>query len=206
MDTILEIDKDLLIWVNSFHADWLDPIMLLITKTEFWTPLYLFFIYLMFKKLETHQWFALLGAILTILFADQITSTIMKPFFQRLRPSQDPAIQNLLHLVIRADGEIYRGGLYGFASSHAANSFGIATYMWLLLKDKSKWFIMCFPWAAMLTYTRLYLGVHFPGDILVGGLVGVLSAMFSFWIYTKLKTKFPLMISSEVSSSDQENL
>lgn len=189
MDTILEIDKELLIWINSFHTDWLDPIMLLLTKTAFWTPLYLLFIYLIFKNLESHQWISILGALLTVLLADQVTSSIMKPLFERLRPSQDPAIQNLLHLVVDSKGEIYRGGLYGFASSHAANSFGISTFMWLLFKDKSKWIGLCFLWAAMLTYTRLYLGVHFPGDILVGGLVGVLSAWVAFRLSTKAKNK-----------------
>ena len=122
METILEIDKDLLIWINSFHTGWLDPVMLMITKTEFWSPLYLFFIYLIFKKLDRDAWFAMAGAGLTILLADQITASFMKPFFQRLRPSQDPAIQNLIHLVVNSKGEIYRGGLYGFASSHAMYS------------------------------------------------------------------------------------
>src|SRR5262245_50303337 len=126
MDTILELDKDLLIWINSFHADWLDPVMLLITRTFFWTPLYLFFIYLIFKKFERDAWFVMAGAALTILLADQITASILKPTFQRLRPSNDPDIQNLLHLVTDSKGVIYRGGLYGFASSHAANTFGTA--------------------------------------------------------------------------------
>src|SRR5689334_21785337 len=110
MDTILELDKDLLIWINGFHADWLDPIMLIVTRTEFWTPLYLFFIWLIFKKLDRHQWLAIVGASLTILLADQITASIMKPLFQRLRPSQDPDVQNLLHLVTDSRGEVYRGG------------------------------------------------------------------------------------------------
>ena len=187
MDTILEIDKDLLIWINSFHADWLDPVMLLVTKTAFWTPLYLFLIFLIFKNLERNAWFALAGAALTILLADQITASIFKPFFQRLRPSQDPAVQNLLHLVVNAKGEFYRGGLYGFASSHAANTFGTATFVWLLFKDQSKWIGLLFLWAACMTYTRLYLGVHFPGDILVGGIIGVLCAMAGFKLFKWLK-------------------
>jgi undecaprenyl-diphosphatase len=177
MDTILELDKDLLIWINSFHADWLDPIMLIITKTAFWTPLYLLFIFLIFKKLDKDAWFAMAGAGLTILLADGITAQIMKPFFERLRPSQDPSVQNLLHLVTKSDGEIYRGGLYGFASSHAANTFGISMFMWLLFKDRTRWIGLAFIWAACMTYTRLYLGVHFPGDILVGAMVGMLGGI-----------------------------
>lgn len=189
MDTILEIDKDLLIWINSFHTDWLDPIMFLITKTAFWTPLYLFLIFLIFKNFERDAWFALAGAALTILLADQITASIMKPLFQRLRPSQDPSIQDLLHLVVNPKGEFYRGGLYGFASSHAANTFGTATFVWLLFKDKSKWIGLAFLWATVMTYTRLYLGVHFPGDILVGGMIGLLCGMAGFRLFTWLKNR-----------------
>jgi undecaprenyl-diphosphatase len=189
MDTILELDKDLLIWINSFHADWLDPIMLVITKTFFWTPLYLFFIFLIFKKLGKDAWFGLAGAALTILLADGISAQIMKPFFERLRPSQDPNMQNLLHLVTNSKGEIYRGGMYGFASSHAANTFGTATFMWLLFRDKTKWIGLAFIWAASMTYTRLYLGVHFPGDILVGGMVGVLSGIAGYKLYVWLNKR-----------------
>ncbi len=193
MDTILEIDKDLLIWINSFHADWLDPVMLIITKIAFWTPFYLLFIYLIFKNLGRDAWFAMAGVALTILLADQVTSSIMKPFFQRLRPSHDPLVQNLLHLVVDSKGEIYRAGLYGFASGHAANTFGTATFMWLLLKDRTRWIALVFAWAAVMTYTRLYLGVHYPGDILVGGIVGVLSGVAGFkffgWLVQKKKNR-----------------
>jgi undecaprenyl-diphosphatase len=189
MDTILELDKNLLIWINSFHADSLDPIMLVITKTAFWTPLYLLFIFLLFKKLEKDAWLAIAGAALTILLADGITAQIMKPLFQRLRPSQDPDIQNLLHLVTNSNGKIYRGGLYGFASSHAANTFGTAMFMWLVFKDYSKWIGLAFLWAASMTYTRLYLGVHFPGDILVGGVVGILSGFAGHRLFVWLKRK-----------------
>jgi len=187
MDTILEIDKDLLIWINSFHTAWLDPVMLIVTKTAFWTPLYLFFIYLIFKKLGPNAWFAIAGAALTILLTEEITSGLMKPFFQRLRPSNDPSVQNLLHLVADSKGVIYHGGKYGFASSHAANTFGTATLMWLLFKDRTRWMIFAFLWAAIMTYTRLYLGVHFPGDILVGALIGVLSGVAGYKLFMWLK-------------------
>jgi undecaprenyl-diphosphatase len=189
MDTILEIDKELLIWINSFHADWLDPIMMTITQTVFWIPVYLIFIYLIFKKLESYQWIAIIGAVLTVVLADQITASIMKPLFQRLRPSHDPTIKDLLHLIANSKGEIYRGGFYGFASSHAANTFGVSTFLWLLLKDKTKWIGLSFLWAAILTYTRLYLGVHFPGDIIVGAIVGMLCGMATHQLFIYISKK-----------------
>jgi len=204
METILEIDKDLLVWINSFHTDWLDPVVLIITKTSFWTPLYLFFIYLIFKKLGQDAWFALAGAALTILLSDQITSSIMKPFFQRLRPSHDPSIQDMLHFVANAKGKIYRGGLYGFASGHAANTFGTATFVWLVLKDRTRWIALAFLWAAVMTYTRLYLGVHFPGDILVGALVGVLSALTGYKLFRWLKERRNKKILADSSPSETD--
>ena len=138
------------------------------TATLFWLPLYLFLIFLIFKIYRKDGWFILLGAAITIVLADQITTSFMKPFFARLRPSQDPGLQGLVHLV---NG--YKGGLHGFASSHAANTFGTALFVWLVLRpcyQKAGWI---FAWAIFMSYTRIYLGVHYPGDILVGAVIGL---------------------------------
>ena len=183
MDTILELDKHLLIWLNSFHADWLDPIVLQATQTVFWSPLYLLLIYVIFKNFGNEGWFVMLGIGLTILLADQITSSVLKPLFQRLRPSHDPSLQGIIHLVANSKGEVYKGGLYGFASSHAANSFGLATYLWMLFKSRNQKVILLFVWAAALSYTRIYLGVHFPLDIIAGAAIGVISSWSGFKFY-----------------------
>jgi undecaprenyl-diphosphatase len=168
IEQLIEWDKELLIFLNSFHTAWLDPAMLLITKTFFWLPLYAFLIYLMFRNFKKETWLILIGAGITILLCDQITSTFMKPFFARLRPSQDPSMAGLIHHVNN-----YKGGLYGFASGHAANTFGVSLFVWLTLKPVYKWIWVIFIWAALMTYTRIYLGVHFPGDILVGATIGL---------------------------------
>ena len=168
MQTLIDLDKKILLFLNGLNHPFLDQIMIYSTETFFWLPLYLFLIFLIFKNYKKETLSILLGAAITIILADQITSSLMKPFFARLRPSQDPALQSLVHLV---NG--YKGGLYGFASSHAANTFGTALFVWLALSPFYKRVGWIFAWAAFMTYTRIYLGVHFPGDIFVGAIIGL---------------------------------
>jgi undecaprenyl-diphosphatase len=175
METILELDRRLLLFLNGFHHPALDSFMYYASDTVAWIPLYLLLLALIFRKYKIDGWFVLIGAAITILLADQITSSIMKPFFARLRPSQEPSLVGLVHLV-----KGYKGGLFGFASSHAANTFGVALFVWLILKPFYKSVVWLFLWAALMSYTRIYLGVHYPGDILVGAIVGLLCGWIAF--------------------------
>lgn len=188
LDTLIELDKELLLFLNSFHVSWLDPVMYWITKTFFWLPLYLFLLYLVIINFKKDTWIILIGIVITILLTDQITSGFMKPFFERLRPSREPSLQGLVHLV---NG--YTGGKYGFASSHAANTFATALFFWLLFKERYRWMWILFVWAVVMTYTRIYLGVHYPGDILVGMLIGLGAAWIGFTaqklLWNKIKLK-----------------
>ncbi len=194
METLIELDKKLFLFLNSMHHPLLDPVMFYLTQTFFWLPLYTFLIFLIFKKYEKSGWYILLGAVVTIILADQITSSLMKPFFARFRPSHEPSLSGTVHLVKNYFGEgVYRGGLYGFASSHAANTFGTALFVWLMLKPFYRWMGWIFLWAAVMTYTRIYLGVHYPGDILVGAVVGLGSGWvgfrFSKWLLNRKNKK-----------------
>jgi len=186
MEQLLELDKKLFLELNSgFHTHCLDQLMLFFSSTAAWIPLYLVLLYLIIRNYRKETWMVLLAITLTIVMADQFTSTFMKPFFERLRPSHDPELENIVHIVNH-----YRAASkFGFASSHAANTFGIATLMWFILKNYRPLIGLLFPWAIGVGYTRIYLGVHFPGDILVGELVGFLSALIA-WLLFKLLKRF----------------
>jgi undecaprenyl-diphosphatase len=185
LEFLLELDQKVFFILNGLYTPWLDPVMFYISKTAFWIPLYAFLLFLLIKNFKKKSWVILVCIIITIVLADQITSSGLKPFFQRLRPSRDPALQGMVHTV---NG--YVGGKFGFASSHAANTMGIALFFWLLLANRYKWVWTLFAWAIIVAYSRIYLGVHYPGDILVGMLLGLLAGWVGFTLSKKLELKF----------------
>jgi undecaprenyl-diphosphatase len=184
IDKLIEYDHRLFIWLNGFHAPWLDPVMLYVSETWVWLPLHAVLIYLIFKDFSKHGWLVLFAVAVTLTMSDQVTTNIMKPYFARLRPTHDPTLESIVHIV---DG--YRGGQFGFASSHAANTFALATFFFLLFRKSYKWIAFLFAWAALVAYSRVYLGVHFPGDILVGGMVGAIAAFIGFHLFRIIRNR-----------------
>jgi undecaprenyl-diphosphatase len=183
VESIKDWDEKAFLWLNSFHCDGLDPIVLQLTQTITWVPLYLLLLYLIYRKDPKNMAWVIGGVMLTILLADQVSSGFMKPYFERLRPCHDPQWVGLLHNYGRC------GGLYGFVSSHAANTFGMATFLTLILRKKQKGIYWLFFYAVVVSYTRIYLGVHYPLDVFFGALVGVLSAYLSWAVVVLLKRK-----------------
>lgn len=189
LEWLLELDRDLLLWLNSFHTPWMDLVMFWVTKTLFWLPLYLFLVFITVKYFKRDWWIIIIGIAFSILLTDRITSGFMKPYFERLRPSREPALVGVVHLVKDSNGKVYTGGKYGFASSHAANTFATAMFFWLVFRHRYRWIWTLFIWAGVMTYTRIYLGAHYPGDILVGLLIGLLCGWIGFkaqqWIWRR---------------------
>jgi undecaprenyl-diphosphatase len=183
IESIKDWDEKAFLWLNSFHSDGLDPIVLQLTQTITWIPLYLLLLYLIYRKDPKNTAWVIVGVMLTILLADQVSSGFMKPYFERLRPCHDPQWVGLLHSYGRC------GGLYGFVSSHAANTFGMATFLTLNLRKKQKGIYWLFLYAVVVSYSRIYLGVHYPLDVFFGALVGVFSAYLSWAIVVLLKRK-----------------
>ncbi|GAB2481381.1 MAG: phosphatase PAP2 family protein [Cytophagales bacterium] len=176
IETLKTWDEELFLWLNSFHFDWLDPVMFQLTQTITWTPLFLFLIYKIYKVNPKNSWWVFGGIMLSILIADQFTSGFLKPLMERLRPCHDPRWEGQMHNYGRC------GGLYGFVSSHAANTFAVATFLNLKLGKQIKHLKWMFLYAIVVSYTRIYLGVHYPFDIVLGATIGVIVA-FLVWFF-----------------------
>lgn len=181
IEVLKKLDEDLFLFLNSLHADWLDPIMFQMTETITWVPLYAFLLYKIYKVDPKNSWWVIGGVMLTILISDQFTSGFLKPLMERLRPCHDPRWEGLMHNYGRC------GGLYGFVSSHAANTFGLATFLNLKMKGKVKHFGWLYLYAFLVSYTRIYLGVHYPFDILLGATIGVIVGWISWFFIVFVK-------------------
>lgn len=174
------IDQQALVAINSWNAPYFDQLMWLVTSKASWA-LILVAVLLTLRR-DKHQAMMLIVAIvLTILISDQISSGLIKHSVMRLRPSHNSDLLPSLHLV---NG--YVGGLYGFTSSHAANSFSVALLMSLIYRHRYVMFALML-WAVMQCYSRMYLGVHYPGDIIGGTLVGLLVGwlVYRLWLWVE---------------------
>lgn len=182
IEKLESIDTQLFLWLNGLHADWLDMPMYYMSEGLFWIPVYLLILWMVAKA---HGWkvalLSLLGVALVITMTDRGSVELFKEVFQRYRPSRNADIAHLVHTV-----NDYRGGKYGFISSHASNYFGVATFIFLMVrKTFVKSAFLLFVWAALIAYTRIYLGVHYPSDIFVGAVFGSLCGWIGYIVFKK---------------------
>ena len=171
---LLELDKKVFLYLNGMHSPEWDKIMYWISGDKSWIPLYVFLLIIIIYRERPYRFiFIILFVAIAVILCDQI-SVLIKNMVERPRPTHNPEIANMVHIVNNQ-----RGGTYGFVSSHAANVFGAATFLSNQLKHR-KWSLFLFVWAAVVSYSRIYLGVHYPLDIICGAVLGALIGIQSY--------------------------
>ena len=185
-DYLNDIDTDALLAVNGLHDMFQDALWWMVSAKWSSLLLVLALIWILLHQNRRHALLVLAMIAIVILIADQVSSGLIKHLVERLRPTHDPSLGDAVHIV---NG--YRGGMYGFVSSHAANSFAVATFIALLMRHR---LVTCslFAWAALQCYSRVYLGVHYPGDILGGIVVGVLAGVVVSYLMRWIQRRWRL--------------
>lgn len=179
IDALLRLDRELFLLLNGWHHPILDPVMVFFSGRFTWIPLYLLLLGLIVYRFKWESIRIMLMIAVLISLSDQISVHWFKFPFERLRPCHEPDLQGLIHLVT---GNC--GGRFGFVSSHAANSFALASFVSLLLSSYYRRIdVIMFGWAFFVSYSRIYLGVHYPGDIIGGALLGWLIGYLVWKIY-----------------------
>lgn len=186
LDKLVSLDVQLFVYLNGLGSESYDGFWLFITKQINWLPLFLFLLYVIFKKLGTKQTlYVLLSIAILILITDQFTN-LVKYGVHRLRPCNNPDIYSIIRIVKSSKS-------FSFFSGHAANSMAVATFLYLLIKPYFKYTFLLFLWPLIFAYSRIYLGLHYPLDILSGYLFGILTGLFVFRVYQFTQIKyFPL--------------
>ncbi len=169
LEYLNDIDTDALLAVNGLHDMFQDAFWWMVSAKSSSALLLLALVWILLHQNRRHALLMLVMLAFTVLVADQVSSGLIKHLVERLRPTHDPSLDNMVHVI---NG--YRGGMYGFVSSHAANFFAVATLLSFVMRHR---LVTCslFTWALLQCYSRVYLGVHYPGDIMGGIVVGVLA-------------------------------
>lgn len=183
IDKILQLDRELLVFLNSLGSEKYDGLWLFITSQANWIPVFLIFAYLVFKHLGwKHSVLVLVMIALMITLTDQ-TTNLFKDGFQRLRPGSDPDLAGHIRAVITRKS-------YSFISGHASNSMAAAMFLFLVMRRHVKYTGFIFLWPLIFAYSRIYLGLHYPFDILCGYVWGILMAFLVWEIYKHTHKRF----------------
>jgi len=184
IELLKNIDIRLFLFFNGNHTPFMDSVMGIAGNKFTWIPLYLLLLFFVWRKARTNLWLVVLSVAILITLSDQISVHLFKDVFQRYRPCHNLFLQDKIHLI---NGEC--GGLYGFVSSHAANTFALITFLSLFFRNK--YFVLCmYLWASFVSYSRVYAGVHYPFDIVGGMVLGIMLGLISYKVYLHFNKKY----------------
>lgn len=191
LDFLISLDKQLFLAINGLHSPLFDNVMFWLSQKLIWAPLYALLLLMMWNVFRKSFFYILPVIILLVTLTDQVSVVLFKDVFERLRPCHDPSLEGLVRIVRN-----HCGGSYGFISSHASNTFGVAIFAGSILRIRYKWLLpLLVTWATIICYSRVYLGVHYPGDVIVGALVGsilgYLMVLLLRWIFSRRHRKEP---------------
>lgn len=203
MSEIIEqlIEWDYLIWLRLnvlWHTPFLDAVIPFLRNQWTWAPLYLFLLIFMPANYRKQGVMWLVFFLMTFALSDYISASVMKPYFHRVRPCNNYHFAYIVHNIVHC------GSGYSFPSSHAANHFGLAIFASLTLKKHFKWiWFIAIPWALAVAYAQVYVGVHYPGDVLVGGIVGAICGIITSKVFNRVYL-LQLKPSKEDSTTQEE--
>lgn len=183
LETLLELDRNLFVFLNSMGSEAYDGFWLFITKQINWIPIFAIILYLVFKHLGwRHALLIILVMALLIVLTDQ-TTNLFKNYFQRLRPVNNTDLDSVIHFV-------HKRSSFSFISGHASNSMAAAFFLYKVLKPYLKYMGFIFLWPLIFAYSRIYLGLHYPGDILCGYVWGILMSLIMLKLYVYLRNRY----------------
>ncbi len=183
LEVLLDWDRRTLIFLNGLGSETYDVFWSVVTNIATWTPLFILFFILIMSQYRRKEGLLISLAVLVLLLITHLVTDFSKEFFERLRPNNDLELKGIIRILKHPES-------YSFFSGHASTSFAVTTLVVLFLREKKYWLLLLFLWPLLFSFSRIYVGVHFPLDLLAGALVGTLLAVLFYWGYKAVRVPY----------------